>query len=182
MIVQPLAIRLPAGQSLLDLFIGDDAAFHGIDQKHLPRLKPAFGFDSFGRDLEHARFRSHHYQAIVRNDVSAGPQSISVEGCAHNPAVGKCNRRRTIPRLHQRCVIFVESALFRLHVGIARPCFGDQHCHQVCPARGSVGLPELAVGAVERAEVDEVAGTEQILGIAATRCDRRINLLQVIAE
>jgi len=42
----------------LDLFIGDDAAFHGIDQKHLPRLKAAFRLDSLSRRLAMQYVRS----------------------------------------------------------------------------------------------------------------------------
>ena len=39
--LEPLRVGLPRRQLLLDLFVGDDAAFDRINEKHFPRLQAA---------------------------------------------------------------------------------------------------------------------------------------------
>ena len=128
---KPLRIRIARIEALLDLLIGDDPARHRIDQKHLAGLQAALLFHVLRLHRQHARFRRHHDQVIVGNQVARRPQPIAVKRRADHPAIREGNGGRTIPRLHQRGVIFVERPLPRVHVRIAGPCLGDQHGHGV---------------------------------------------------
>ncbi len=164
----PLRVRLPRRELLLDLFVGNDAAFDGIDQEHLSRLQAAFALDLLGRDVEHAGFRGHHDQIVMGDDVASGAQAVAVERRADDAAVGEGDRSGAVPRLHQAGVIFVEGALLRLHVRIARPGFGNQHGHDVRQAAS--GLEEQLDGVVE------------VRGVAAVGRDDGMQFLHVVAE
>ena len=127
--LQPLGIGLARGQTLFDFFVGNDAACDGIHQKHLARLQSALFFDLLGSDIEHACFGSHDDQSIVRHDIPAGTKAVAIEGCPDHTTVGERNGCRTVPGFHHAGVVFVESALLRLHVRVAGPGLGNQHRH-----------------------------------------------------
>ena len=156
---EPLCVGLSRRKLLLDLFVGDDAALDGVDQKHFPGLQAAFFLDLLRRDVEHAGLGSHHHQVVVGHDVSPGAQAVAVERRSDDAPVGERDRRRTIPRLHQAGVILVESSLLRLHVRIARPRFGNQHGHDVRQAAASL-----------KQQLDRVV---EVGGVAAVRSDDR---------
>ena len=63
--------------------------------------------------------------------VARRPQSVAVERGADLPAVGEGDRRRAVPRLHQRGVILVESAALLVHQRIAGPRFRNHHHHRM---------------------------------------------------
>ena len=56
LIAEPFAVRLAAGQLLLDLGVGDDALLDGIDQEHAAGLQAALFANIFGRDFKNAGF------------------------------------------------------------------------------------------------------------------------------
>ena len=129
--LQPLAVGMAFRQRRLELLVGNEAAFLEIDQQHLARLQPPFGDDVLFRDRQHAHFRRHDDAVVAGDDIARRPQAIAVERGADLPAVGEGDRRRAVPRLHQRGVVFVESAALLVHERIARPRFGDHHHHRV---------------------------------------------------
>ncbi len=63
--------------------------------------------------------------------IARRPQAVAVERGADLPAIGEGDRRRPIPRLHQRGVVFVEGAPLLVHQRIARPGFRNHHHHGV---------------------------------------------------
>ena len=65
------------------------------------------------------------------DEVARRAQAVAVERGADLAAVGEGDRRRAVPRLHQRGVVFVEGAALLVHQRIAGPGFGDQHHHRV---------------------------------------------------
>ena len=99
-VFHPLGIRLSRGEFLLDLLIGNNAAFDHIDQEHLPWLKPAFALDLLRSNVEHARFRSHHDKVVVRHHITSRPQAVAVERRPNDAAVCKRDGRGPVPRLH----------------------------------------------------------------------------------
>ena len=52
---------------------------------------------------------------VVGDDVARRAQAVAVERRADLAAVGEGDRRRPVPRLHQRRVVFVEGAPLRIH-------------------------------------------------------------------
>ena len=107
---QPGLVRVLGGELPLDLVVADDAAFLEVDQQHFPRLQPPFADDLFLRDRQHAALRGEDHMIVVGDDVAGGPEAVAVQRRADLAAVGEGDRRRPVPRLHQRRVIFVEGA------------------------------------------------------------------------
>ncbi len=105
--------------------------FLEIDQQHLARLQPPLGDDVFLRNRQHADFRRHDDAVVAGDDVARRPQAVAVERGADLPAVGEGDRRRAVPRLHQRGIVFVEGAALLVHELIAGPRFRNHHHHRV---------------------------------------------------
>ncbi len=129
--VDPFAIRLLRGQGSLQFLVVDDAALIQVDQQHLSRLQTPLLDDSRLGNVEHANFRGHDDKVVVSDDKARRPQAVAVERGADLAAVGECHRRRAVPRLHQRRVVFVERATILVHQRIARPRLGNHHHHRV---------------------------------------------------
>ena len=108
-----------------------DAVLFEIDQQHLARLQAPLGDDRLLRHRQHAHFRRQHDEVVVGDEISGGPEAVAVERRADLAPVGEGDRRRAVPRLHQRGVIFVESAPLLVHQRIAGPGFRDQGHHRV---------------------------------------------------
>ena len=129
--LHPLGVGLPRSQLLLDLLVRDQALLFGIHQQHAARREPPLHPHVLGLDGEHACFRGHHNQSVVSHEVSARPQAVPVELCADHPPIGKRHRSRTVPRLHQRRMVFIKCFDVLRHGGVVLPRFGDQHRHHV---------------------------------------------------
>ena len=129
--LQPFLVRLGAGQTLLDLFILDDAALLQINQQHLAGLEPPFALDALLGHRQHAGFRSQNHMVVIGDDVAGGTKPVAVQGGADLAAVSEGNGGGTIPRLHQGCVVLVESLALGIHQFVAGPGFGDQHHHRM---------------------------------------------------
>ena len=138
--VQPLLVGMAVGDLRLDLLVGDDAALLDVDQQHLAGLQPPLGDDVFLGHRQHAGFRRHDDAVVIGDDVAGRPQAVAVERGADLPAVGEGDRRRPVPRLHQRGVVFVESLAVVIHELVAGPGFRDQHHHGV--AQRIAALPQ----------------------------------------
>ena len=120
-----------ARQFLLDFRVVDDAAFLQVDQQHLAGLQPPFADDFLLRHRQHAGFRGHDHVVVVGDDVARRTQPVAIQRGADLPTVGEGDRRRAVPRLHQRRVVFVERLAVRIHQRIVRPGFRDQHHHRM---------------------------------------------------
>ena len=129
--LDPLAVRLRRGERALQFGVVDDAALLGIHEQHLSRLQPPLLDDLALRNVEHADFGGHHDVVVVGDDEARGPQAVAVERRADLPAVGERHRGGTVPRLHQRRVVFVERAAVLVHQRIAGPGLGDHQHHRV---------------------------------------------------
>ena len=167
-VFQPLRIRLSRGEPVLDLFVGDDAAFDCVYQEHFSRLQATFHLYLFGLDVEHAGFRGHDDVVIVCHHVASGAEAIAIEDRTDHSTVGECYGRWAVPRFHQASVIFVEGALLRLHVRIAGPGFRHQHGH---------GVRQTASRLQEQFD-----GVVEIRGIATIGRDDGKELLYIVAK
>ena len=78
-VLEPLAVGLPAPQAFFDFLVGDDAAFDGIHQQHAARLQPAFELDFFRLHGENTGFRRQDHQAIVRHQITRRTQPVAIE-------------------------------------------------------------------------------------------------------
>ena len=122
---------MAARQRRFQLIIGNEPAFLEVDQQHLAGLQPPLGEDLRLRDPQHAHFRRHDDAVVAGDDIARRAQPVAVERGADLPAIGEGDRRRTVPRLHQRGVVFVEIAALLVHQRIAGPRFRNHHHHRV---------------------------------------------------
>ena len=166
--MQPLVIGVLARDAGLHLLILDDAAFLEVDQKHLAWLQAPLADDLLVGDRQHAGFRRQYDMIVVGHDEARRAQAVAVQRRADLAAVGEGDRRRTVPRLHQGCVVFVEGASRRVHVLMSCPCFGDEHHH---------GVAERIAACHEQLERVVEAGRVRL----AVR-DQRPHLVEVGAE
>ena len=152
----------------LDLLVGDDAALGKVDQKHAARLQPPLLDDLLLRHRQHAGFRGHDDAVVIGDDVARRAQAVAVQRGADLAAIGEGNRRRTVPRLHQGRMVFVESLAVGPHQLVAGPGFRDQHHHGVAEA----------VAALEQ-ELERIVETRRV-GLAVI--GDRPELRDVVAE
>ena len=127
--LKPFGIGFAGRKRRLDFLILNDAALLKVNQQHLAGLKPPFAQDILFFDRQNTRFRRHDDIVIIGHAKACRAQSVAVECRANLAAIGKGNRRRAVPWLHQRGMIFVKSLAPGIHQRIARPGFRDQHHH-----------------------------------------------------
>ena len=127
--LQPFLVRMALRQLRFELFVGNEPARLEIDQQHLARLQPPLGDDLLLRDRQHADFRGHDDAVVAGDDIARRAQAVAIERGADLPAVGEGDRRRAVPRLHQRGIVFVEGAALLIHRLIAGPGLRNHHHH-----------------------------------------------------
>ncbi len=188
--VEPVLVRALAREVALQLVVGHDAAVLDVHQQHLARLQAPLPDDLLLRDVEHAHLRGHDDQVVVGDEVARGPQAVAVEGRADELAVGEGDRRRAVPRLHQRRVVLVEGAALGVHQRVAGPRLGDHQHHRVgdrvaahheqlqrVVERGRVGLalvdegPDLVEVLAQQVRMDRGLARLDPVEVAAQRVD-----------
>ena len=188
--VEPLAIRMTLRERALELLVGNEPALFQIDEQHLAGLQAPLGDDLVFGNRQHADFRSHDDAVVLGDDVARRAQAVAIERGADLPAVGERDRRRAVPWLHQRRVVFVEGAPLLIHQRIAGPRLRDQHHHGVrervaahrqeferVVEAGGVGLafvgdrPELADVVAEFRRGDRSLPRRHPIVVAAQRVD-----------
>ena len=127
--LQPFGIGSGGRKIGLYLLILDNPALFGVDQQHLAGLETPFPDDIVFLDRENARFRGHDDMPVIGDAEPRWPQTIAVERCANLPPIGECNRRRSIPGLHQRGMILVERPPSGIHQAVGGPSLRHQHHH-----------------------------------------------------
>ena len=107
-------------------------------------------------------------RSSLREQIARRPQAVAVERRADLAAVGESDGRGTIPRLHQRGVVFVESASLLVHQRIARPRLRNHHHH---------GMRERVAALRQEFERVVEAG-----GVGLALIGNRPQLVDVLAE
>ena len=119
-------------QFALDLAVVDDAALLHVDRgRSCPAASRHFLAMRSGSIGKHADFAGHDDQVILGDVIAAGTQAIAIQHRADLFAIGKRDRCRAVPWLHQAGVVFVERLEVRLHQLMLLPGLGDEHQHRV---------------------------------------------------
>ena len=106
---QPLTIGMFVSQLLLDLTVVVDLTLLRIDEQDLTGLQTAL-FGNFRRiEIHHTHFTGHHHHVVLGDGIARGTQTVTVEQTTGEAAVAEEQCGRTVPRLHQDGMIFVES-------------------------------------------------------------------------
>ena len=103
-----------------------EAAFPRIDDDHLTGTELPAPDPSAGQ-VDHPGLRRTDDEPVVGHPVAQRPEPVAVERRADRHAVGEDQRRRAVPRLHQRRVPPVERSPLLVHVGGLFPRGGDEH-------------------------------------------------------
>ena len=85
-----------------------DAAFLSVDKQYLTGLQSAFLLYLASLKAQYAGLGGHHDMVLFCYQVTGGAQSVAVQHTAGITSVTEEQRRRTVPRLHQNGVVFVE--------------------------------------------------------------------------
>ena len=122
-------IILRTGHLRLDLCITVEFRRRGIqiDRDHLAGAERAFLHDVTFRHDHHPGFRTGDQQAITREAITHRPQRVAIKAGDHPAAIGHGQRRRPVPRLHQRREKRIHSARRRIEAGITLPGLRNQH-------------------------------------------------------
>ena len=130
-LIEPLAVGLLGGDLLLDLLVGDDAAFFHVHEEHAARLQAALGGDVGGVDREDAGFGAHDDEVILGHVVAGRAETVTVQGGTDHRAVGEDDGGGAVPRLHEARVVFVERLLLGAHGFVAVPRLRNHHHHRL---------------------------------------------------
>ena len=118
-------------QRFLEFEIVDDAPLIEVDQEHLARLQAPLLDDLLIGNRQHAGFRGHDHVVVVGHQVTRRTQAVAIERGPDLAPVGEGHRRRAVPGLHHRRVVFVERAPLLVHQRVRFPGLGDEHHHGV---------------------------------------------------
>ena len=125
---EPFAVGMCLRELLLDFSVIVYLALLRVDEQNLSRLQTTLAHHIVRLEVHHTHFRSHDHHAALRNRVTAGAQTISVQHTTSKTSIAEEQGSRTIPRLHQDRVIFVE----RLQVFADRILVVETLRHQNC--------------------------------------------------
>ena len=116
---------------MLDFIIADNAALHRIDYQHTTGTQAVLFHDSRRVNIHHADLRSQNDGIIIRNIIARRTQTVAVQRSTDGTAVSKGHRRRTVPRLNQRVVIFKEGLKVAVQMRIFAPRLRNHHHHRM---------------------------------------------------
>ena len=129
--LNPAAVRLETRDLRFDFRVVADAPVFEVEVDHLSGTEASMFQHGAGRDVEHAGFRSENEGAVGGNGVAGGTQSGAVEHGSGVDAVGKRDGGGTVPRLHDRGMIFEEPADVLSDMVILAPGLRHEHQHGV---------------------------------------------------
>ena len=127
--LKPFAIRMSLCQLFLYLAVIVNFAILRVNKQYLTRLQASLANHVAWLEVHHTYFRSHDHQALLRNGVTAGAQTITVEHSACIASVRKEKSGRAVPRFHQYRMIFVEGLEVLAYRVLIVEAFGHEYCH-----------------------------------------------------
>ena len=128
-VLNPLLVGLAVGEAGFELLVIDHAALLQVNQEHLAGLQAPFAHDFVFRHGQHAGLGAHDDQVVIGDAVAGRTQAVAVQRGADLATIGEYDRGRAVPRLHHRCVVFVEGLAALVHGGVLLPWLGDHHHH-----------------------------------------------------
>jgi hypothetical protein len=167
-LLEPTSVRLPPEERPLDVLVMQQLVPFGVDDEHLARLEPPAFDHVLSWNPQGSVLRCHDDPAVLRDGVPRRTQPVPVQRGADDTAVGEGDRGRTVPGLHKRAVVLVESAALRVHQPVVLPGLGDHHGNRMRQAPPG--------------EVQELEGVVEGGRIALAGQDDRRELLQVLPK
>ena len=110
-IFEPLRIRFLCSERFFDLSVINNASLRRVNQQHSPWLQATLHHDLARVNVYDADFASHDYAIIICHPISTRTQTVSIQNCTNDCAVGKRDAGWSVPRLNQRAVILIKRTL-----------------------------------------------------------------------
>ena len=96
-------------QLLLDLTVVVDLTLLGVDQQDLTWLQTTLLGNLRRIEIHYTYLRGHHHRVVLGDGVTSRTESVTVEHTTGKTTVREQQGGRTVPRLHQDGMVFVES-------------------------------------------------------------------------
>ena len=167
MLLQPLAIRMLAGDLVLDFVIANDATLLRIDDQHPTGTETILFHDGGGINVHHTHLGGQHNGVVFCNVVTGGTQAIAVQCGADGAAIGKGHGGGAIPGFNKGVVVFKEGLQIRVQMGIFTPGLRNHHHH--------------SMGQATTAHYQKLQAVIKHAGVGAGFVDNRHNLANIIA-
>ena len=97
MLLEPLAIRMLAGDLVLDFIVADNAALLGINYQHTPGAQTVLFHNGRGINIHYTYLGSQHDGVVFSNIVTGGTQAIAVQCGANSTAIGEGHGGGAVP-------------------------------------------------------------------------------------
>ena len=124
---RPDGERMGGGELVLDLGVVAEGAVGDVHADHLPRPQASLLDDRVLRRRHHAGFGAGDHEAVPGNAVAHRPKAVAVHSGDHPAPIGRDDRRRAVPGLHDRVRVAVKGAPgIRHRRGLRRPCLGHE--------------------------------------------------------
>ena len=123
----PFIIRQFSSNALFDFFVGNNALFLCIDEKHFARFQTTFSANIFSIFVYYTHFGRHDNAIISCYIVTSRTQTITVKYATDNSTISEAHSGRTIPWFHHEAIELIEVMFFLAHEIIAFPRFRNHH-------------------------------------------------------
>ena len=150
-LLHPAAVGTASGVERLEFGILHEPVAFKVEPQDRTGLETAVACDGFGRNVEDARFGRQDEEAVLGERPAGGAKPVAVERRAEAYAIRERDGGRSIPRFHQRGVVFVEGAHVVSHVVLRTPGLRNEHHHRM--RRIASGCDEQLEDVVERGGV-----------------------------
>lgn len=167
-VFHPLAVRFFGGGEFFNIGVAQKFFVDRINRNHFARGETTFFNDRFFGNVADPDLGPHKKESILGDFIAGRAKAVTIEAGGDDFAVAKGKGGRTIPRLVQAFVIFVEGANVGRE-GILRAIGGgDEHEHGVqgaSPGNGEEFERVIETGGVASAGLNDRVEKRKIGGV-----------------
>ena len=127
MFFYPFIIWQFSSNALFDFFVGNNALFLCIDEKHFAWFQTTFSANIFSVFVYYTHFGRHNNAIISCYIVTSRTQTITVKYATDNSTISEAHSSRAIPWFHHEAIELIEVMFFLAHEIIAFPRFRNHH-------------------------------------------------------
>ena len=126
---QPLAIRMLVSQFILYLAIIIYFSFLSIDEQNFTWLQASLLGNLRWVEIHHSNLACNNHHIVLGNSVTGRTQTVSIQQSASISTITEKQCCRTVPRLHQNRIIFIESFQILRNRILVVEAFWHHHSH-----------------------------------------------------
>ncbi|MNI22489.1 hypothetical protein D3C73_760460 [compost metagenome] len=127
MLIQPLSVRVFFCDGSFHFLVRNNPSFLRIYKQHTSWTQTIFIHHVLRRNIKYPYLGGKNDQVVFGYVITGRSQTVPVKNSSDLNPVCKAHSCRTIPRLHQRAVVFIECFFIRIHIIVANPWFWHHH-------------------------------------------------------